>query len=104
MGRFRRVIRPVASAAADGAAAQEEVKGGNGEDDGKEEPEGLHKLEGNWGAPPGVGTVMSIDKESDGVPEIDPRRRTTKVNLFIIVAVAAFLGVGALLMTWLSRR
>lgn len=47
---------------------------------------------------------MSIDKESNGMPEIDSSKRTTKVNLFIIVAVAVFMGVGAILMVWLAQR
>jgi hypothetical protein len=46
---------------------------------------------------------MSIDKESDGVPEVDLGRRTTKVNLVIIIAVACFLATGAYLMWWASR-
>jgi hypothetical protein len=33
---------------------------------------------------------MAIDKESSGLPEIDPHRRTTKVNLSIIVAIGVF--------------
>jgi hypothetical protein len=33
---------------------------------------------------------MAIDKGSDGVPEVDVGRRTTKVNLWMIVAVALF--------------
>jgi hypothetical protein len=47
---------------------------------------------------------MSIDKESDGVPEIDPSKRTTKVNLFIIVAVGIFMAIGGFLMWWLAQR
>ena len=34
---------------------------------------------------------MSIDKESNGLPGFDSRRRTTKVNLGIIAAVVIFL-------------
>jgi hypothetical protein len=33
---------------------------------------------------------MSIDKESNGVPEFDTRRRTTKVNISMMVAVGLF--------------
>jgi flagellar biosynthesis/type III secretory pathway M-ring protein FliF/YscJ len=33
---------------------------------------------------------MAIDKESSGVPEVDLGRRTTKVNLAIIVAAIVF--------------
>jgi len=37
---------------------------------------------------------MSIDKESNGIPEFDSGRRTTKVNLSMIVAVGFFLVFG----------
>jgi hypothetical protein len=47
---------------------------------------------------------MSIDKESDGMPEVDMSKRTTKVNLSVIVAVGLFMTVGAILMWWLSQR
>ena len=47
---------------------------------------------------------MSIDKETNGVPEIDPRKRTTKVNLSMIVAIGLFMAVGTFVMWWLSRR
>lgn len=43
---------------------------------------------------------MSIDKESNGVPEVDLSKRTTKVNLSVIVAVALFLAIGAAAMAW----
>jgi len=33
---------------------------------------------------------MAIDKDSNGVPEVDLSRRTTKVNLWMIIAVALF--------------
>jgi hypothetical protein len=33
---------------------------------------------------------MSIDKNSDGVPEVNLARRTTKVNLGVIVGVVIF--------------
>jgi hypothetical protein len=38
----------------------------------------------------GVGIHMSIDKESDGIPEVNVHRWTTKVNLWMIVAILAF--------------
>jgi hypothetical protein len=47
---------------------------------------------------------MSIDKESSGLPEVDAGKRTTKVNLSVIVAVGLFLAVGAFVMWWLARR
>jgi hypothetical protein len=33
---------------------------------------------------------MSIDKESNGIPQVDLERRTTKVNLWMIVAIGLF--------------
>ncbi|HTO02506.1 MAG TPA: hypothetical protein VL069_02340 [Opitutus sp.] len=33
---------------------------------------------------------MAIDKESDGVPEVDFSRRTTRVNVWMIVGVSLF--------------
>jgi hypothetical protein len=47
---------------------------------------------------------MSIDKESTGMPEVNPRRRTTKVNLVMIVAVLLFFGAMALVAWWIARR
>lgn len=47
---------------------------------------------------------MSIDKESDGVPEVDVTRRTTKVNLSMIVGVGAFMAFGVMLMWWWFSR
>jgi hypothetical protein len=37
---------------------------------------------------------VSIDKESNGIPEFDSGRRTTKVNLWMIVAVGLFFVFG----------
>lgn len=49
---------------------------------------------------------MSIDKESTGLPEVDVHKRTTKVNLSIIVGVVIFLAVmsGVAVMLWLANR
>jgi multisubunit Na+/H+ antiporter MnhB subunit len=41
-------------------------------------------------APALVLFAMAIDKESNGVPEVDLSRRTTKVNLWMIVGVGLF--------------
>jgi hypothetical protein len=43
---------------------------------------------------------MSIDKDSDGVPEVDLSKRTTKVNLSVIVAVVVFFVIGGIAMWW----
>ncbi|WP_158277468.1 hypothetical protein [Opitutus sp. ER46] len=47
---------------------------------------------------------MSIDKESNGLPQIDPHRSTTKVNFGVIagVLVFLFLAVGGII--WLAAR
>jgi hypothetical protein len=47
---------------------------------------------------------MSIDKESNGIPEVNVHRRTTKVNLWMIAAVVAFLAAMAMAAFWVSRR
>lgn len=47
---------------------------------------------------------MSIDKESDGLPGINPRRRTTQINLAMIAAVFVFLAVTASLAVWIAGR
>jgi hypothetical protein len=46
---------------------------------------------------------MAIDKESSGLPEVDFERRTTKVNLWIIVAVGVFYLAMAGVMYWIGR-
>ena len=46
---------------------------------------------------------MAIDKESDGVPEVDLSRRTTKVNLWMIVAVALFFVVTGVAVYYFAR-
>jgi hypothetical protein len=43
---------------------------------------------------------MSIDKESDGVPEIHPSRPGTKINLSMIAAVVLFVAIGIGLIIW----
>lgn len=48
-------------------------------------------------AGPSVEGAMAIDKESDGMPQVDFERRTTKVNLWMIVAVALFFVAMAIL-------
>ena len=50
--------------------------------------------------------AMSIDKDSSGIPEVDVHKRTTKVNLSIIIGVAIFLAVmsGMAVVLWLTNR
>jgi hypothetical protein len=49
---------------------------------------------------------MSVDKESSGLPEVNVHRRTTKVNLGIIVGVVIFFAAMAAVVVglWLGRR
>ena len=48
---------------------------------------------------------MAIDKESSGFPEVDIRKRTTKVNLAVVIGVGVFLGamVAVALWFWATR-
>jgi len=46
---------------------------------------------------------MAIDQESTGIPEFDTGRRTTKVNMFMIAAVVAFLAVMLALVIHFAR-
>jgi hypothetical protein len=47
---------------------------------------------------------MSIDKHSSGMPEVNPHRRTTKVNFSIIGGVILFFIAMGIVMLWLSRH
>jgi hypothetical protein len=47
---------------------------------------------------------MAIEKESSGIPEVDVHKRTTKVNLSMIVAVVVFLGAMFAVVGWLASR
>lgn len=47
---------------------------------------------------------MSIDKESSGVPDVNVKRRTTKVNIFMIFAVVVFFALMAGVAVWISQR
>lgn len=46
---------------------------------------------------------MSIDKESNGVPEVNVHRRTTQVNLWMIAAVVFFFALMAVVTVLISR-
>jgi len=45
---------------------------------------------------------MSIDRNSSGFPEVDPRRRTTKVNFSIVVGIAVFFGAMFAVAWWFA--
>jgi hypothetical protein len=44
---------------------------------------------------------MSIDKHSSGLPDVNVHKRTTKVNLSIVIGVALFFAVTAGIVWWL---
>jgi flagellar basal body-associated protein FliL len=50
-------------------------------------------------------TTMSIEKESSGLPEVNVHKRTTKVNLSIVIGVAVFFAAmfGLVGWFWFSR-
>lgn len=45
---------------------------------------------------------MSIEKEGSGFPEINPHKRTTKVNFAIVIGVAVFLAAMAGMVWWFA--
>ncbi|MBC7368644.1 MAG: hypothetical protein H7343_17840 [Undibacterium sp.] len=47
---------------------------------------------------------MSIDKESNGLPTVNVQRRTTKVNLWMVMAVLFFFAVMTLVAFRISRE
>ncbi|MEO5958908.1 MAG: hypothetical protein ABIZ49_09705 [Opitutaceae bacterium] len=47
---------------------------------------------------------MSIEKESSGLPEFNVQRRTTKVNLSVIVAVILFFAIAVAVAFWIYRE
>lgn len=54
--------------------------------------------------PATVSEAMSIQKESDGFPEINPRRRTTKVNFGVVLAVILFFAITIGVAVWVANR
>lgn len=45
---------------------------------------------------------MSIEKESNGLPEVNPRKKTTQVNFSIVIGVAIFLAAMLGVVWWLA--
>jgi hypothetical protein len=60
---------------------------------------GGERLRHRW-----VHRPMSIDKDSTGRPEVDISRRTTKVNLSIVIGVGLFFALTFGLVWWFARR
>jgi hypothetical protein len=48
--------------------------------------------------------IMSIDKESSGVPQFDVHRRTTKVNLAMMGSVLVFFIIVAAVIVWFAAH
>lgn len=49
-------------------------------------------------------TSMSIEKDSNGIPQVDFRRRTTKINLWMIVLVGAFYIGAVIAIAWFAQN
>jgi hypothetical protein len=47
---------------------------------------------------------MSIEKESSGIPEVNVSKRTTKVNLGMIIGILLFLAISVAVVLWLSAN
>jgi len=47
-------------------------------------------------------STMSIDKESSGLPEVNFHRRTTKVNLWMVIGIGLFLALMFGLLWWFA--
>ena len=45
---------------------------------------------------------MSIDKNSDGLPHVNPHKRTTKVNFSVVIGVAVFFATMAAVVWWFA--
>jgi hypothetical protein len=45
---------------------------------------------------------MSIERNSNGLPQVDPHRRTTKVNFSVVIGVAVFFAVTFAVVWWLA--
>jgi hypothetical protein len=48
--------------------------------------------------------AMSIEKESNGLPEIEVKRRTTRVNLSMVVGILIFFAVAVAVAFWAANR
>jgi hypothetical protein len=51
-----------------------------------------------------VSLGMSIDKESSGLPEVNVRHASTKVNLGMIAAIVLLFTVATAIAFWVSQR
>lgn len=51
-----------------------------------------------------VSGTMSIEKESHGFPEVNVHRRTTKVNVSMVIAVLLFFAIAAGVAVWIGGR
>jgi hypothetical protein len=49
-------------------------------------------------------STMSIEKESSGIPEFNPHKRTTKVNFGIVIGVAIFFAAMGGMFWWFATH
>jgi hypothetical protein len=54
-------------------------------------------------SPGWVRGLMALDKESSGLPEVDFRRRTTRVNLWMIIGIGVFFAITAAVVMYFAR-
>ena len=47
---------------------------------------------------------MSIDKHSNGLPEVNVHKKTTKVNLSVIAGVLVFFAIMGGILYWFARQ
>lgn len=45
-------------------------------------------------------TIMGFDK-NDGTPIVEPAKKTTKVNIVMVLAVAVFFLIGGIAIAWM---
>ena len=48
--------------------------------------------------------IMSIEKYSNGLPQVDPHRRTTKVNFSVVIGVLLFFGAMLAVAFWFASQ
>jgi hypothetical protein len=49
-----------------------------------------------------VFSTMSIERDSNGLPQVNPHKRTTKVNFSVVIGVAIFLGAMFAVVWWFA--
>jgi hypothetical protein len=49
-----------------------------------------------------LSSTMSIERDSDGLPQVNVHKRTTKVNFSVVIGVAIFFAVTFAVVWWFS--